>query len=79
MICAFFRDIACRKYLGPLTAIIYGLSPAGLNTVLLIRMYSMTSFFCLAFTYVLFLKLKKESLKKSQASMTCRRVRIISG
>ena len=61
VICAFFRDIADRKYLGPVAALIYGLSPAGLNTVLLIRMYSMTSFFCLAFTYVLFLKLKKET------------------
>ena len=60
MICAFFRDIAGRKYLGPVCALIYGLSTAGLNTVLLIRMYSMTSFFCLAFTYVVFLKLCKE-------------------
>ena len=60
MICGFFRDIAGRPYLGPVAALIYGLSPAGLNTVLLIRMYSMTSFFCLAFTYVLFLKLRKE-------------------
>ena len=60
MICAFFRDIAGKPYLGPLAALIYGLSPAGLNTVLLIRMYSMTSFFCIAFTYVLFLKMQKE-------------------
>ena len=70
MICAFFRDIACRKYLGPLTALIYGLSPAGLNTVLLIRMYSMTSFFCLAFTYVLFLKLTKEDKKYKNKLLT---------
>ena len=60
VICGFFKDIAGRKYLGPVAAIIYGLSTAGLNTVLLIRMYSMTSFFCLAFTYLIFLKLRKE-------------------
>ena len=60
VICAFFKNIAGRPYLGPLAAIIYGLSPAGLNTVLLIRMYSMTSFFCLAFTYVLFLKMQHD-------------------
>ena len=60
VICAFFKNIAGRPYLGPLASIVYGLSPAGLNTVLLIRMYCMTSFFCLAFTYVLFLKLQHE-------------------
>ena len=60
VICGFFKDIVHKSQLGPLAALIYGLSPAGLNTVLLIRMYSMTSFFCLAFTYVLFLKLTRE-------------------
>ena len=60
IICAFFENIVGKKCLGPVATVIYGLSPAGLNTVLLIRMYSMTSFFCLAFTYVLFLKLSKE-------------------
>ncbi len=60
IICAFFENIVGKKCLGPVAAVIYGLSHAGLNTVLLIRMYSMTSFFCLAFTYVLFLKLSKE-------------------
>lgn len=60
VICAFFENIVGKKCLGPVAALVYGLSPAGLNTVLLIRMYSMTSFFCLAFTYVLFLKLSKE-------------------
>lgn len=70
MICGFFRDIAGRKYLGPLAALIYGLSPAGLNTVLLIRMYSMTSFFCLAFTYVLFLKLTREDKRYKNKLLT---------
>ena len=60
VICAFFENVVGKKCLGPVAALVYGLSPAGLNTVLLIRMYSMTSFFCLAFTYVLFLKLGKE-------------------
>ncbi len=63
IICAFFKNIVGKACLGPVAAIVYGLSPAGLNTVLLIRMYSMTSFFCLAFTYVLFLKLSKEDIK----------------
>ena len=70
MICGFFRDVAGRKYLGPLAALIYGLSPAGLNTVLLIRMYSMTSFFCLAFTYVLFLKLTREDKRYKNKLLT---------
>ncbi|MCR4792185.1 MAG: glycosyltransferase family 39 protein [Lachnospiraceae bacterium] len=61
----FFRDIVHKKYLGPLAALFYGLSPAGINTVTLIRMYSMTAFWCLAFTYILLRKLEDgEDFKK---------------
>ena len=70
VICVFFKDVAGHEKLGPLAALIYGLSPAGINTVLLIRMYSMTSFFCLAFTYVLFLKLKKEDTRYKNKILT---------
>ncbi len=49
----FFRDVAGKRYLGPPAALLYGLSPAGINTVVLIRMYSMTAFWCLAFTYLI--------------------------
>lgn len=53
MVALIFRDIIGRKNLAPVAVLFYGLSPAGLNTVLLIRMYSMTAFFCLSFTYLL--------------------------
>lgn len=56
----FFRDVVHRKYLGPVAALFYGLSPAGIDTVLLIRMYAMTAFFCLAFTYIIFKKLENK-------------------
>ena len=56
----FFRDVVRRKYIGPVAALFYGLSPAGIETVLLIRMYAMTAFFCLAFTYIVFRKLQSK-------------------
>ena len=64
----FFRDIVHRRYLGPVCALFYGLSPAGIDTVLLIRMYAMTAFFCLAFTYIVFKKLedKDDFTKKNK-------------
>ena len=57
VICLFFRDVVKKKYIGPVAALCYGLSPAGINTVLLIRMYSMTAFWCVLFTYIVFKKL----------------------
>ncbi len=65
LIALIFKDIFEKKYTGLFAALFYGLSVAGLSTVLLIRMYSMTAFFCLAYTYVLLKKLKSgEDFKK---------------
>ena len=58
LIAIIFRDILGKKNTGIFAAMFYGLSTAGLSTVLLIRMYSMTAFFCLAYTYVLLKKIK---------------------
>ena len=52
IISAFFKNVFDKKYLGPVAALFYGLSPAGINTVLLIRMYGAVAFFCLAFAYI---------------------------
>ena len=57
LISAFFKNIVGKKYLGPVAALFYGLSPAGINTVLLIRMYGAVAFFCLAFAYILLRKI----------------------
>ena len=68
MLCiiAIFRDIFAKKNIGIAAALYYGLSPAGINTVLLIRMYAMCGFFCLAFTYELLRKVKAgEDFKKN--------------
>ena len=65
LIAIIFRDILGKKNTGIFAALFYGLSAAGISTVLLIRMYSMAAFFCLAFTYVLLKKLKDgEDFKK---------------
>ena len=61
MIILIFADIFEKKYTGLFATLFYGLSTAGLSTVLLIRMYSMTAFFCLAYTYLLLKKLKEGS------------------
>ena len=60
VISRFFSDLVGKEYLGPVAALFYGLSPAGLGTVILIRMYAMTAFFCLAFTYLIYKKLIRE-------------------
>ncbi|MCR5618759.1 MAG: hypothetical protein K6F65_01545 [Lachnospiraceae bacterium] len=70
IISAFFKNVFDRKYLGPVAALFYGLSPAGMNTVLLIRMYGAVAFFCLAFAYIVLKKLADGSdLKKGNKKL----------
>jgi hypothetical protein len=65
LISRFFSDVVGKKIMGPVAALFYGLSPAGIGTVLLIRMYSMTAFFCIVFTYLIYKKLiSNEDFKK---------------
>ena len=52
VISSFFRNVVGKKFLGPVTALFYGLSPAGIDTVLLIGMYGAAAFFGLAFAYL---------------------------
>ncbi len=60
VISSFFKNIFDKKYLGPVAALFYGLSPAGIDTVLLIRMYGAVAFFCLAFAYLVILKIRSD-------------------
>lgn len=52
IISSFFRNVIGQKYLGPVAALFYGLSPAGIDTVLLTRSYGAAAFFCLAAAYL---------------------------
>jgi hypothetical protein len=57
VISSFFKNVIGKKYLGPVTALFYGLSPAGIDTVLLIGMYGAAAFFGLAFAYLVIRKI----------------------
>ena len=60
VISSFFKNVTGKKFLGPVAALFYGLSPAGIDTVLLTGPDGAVAFFCLASSYLILKKIADE-------------------
>ena len=60
VISSFFKDVTGKKFLGPVAALFYGLSPAGIDTVLLTGQDGASAFFCLSSAYLVLKKIADE-------------------
>jgi hypothetical protein len=62
-------DICDRRILGMTAALVYGLSAGAVATVLLIRMYALLTFFCVALFYIHIKKLQDNNFRKNNGLM----------
>ena len=60
VISSFFKNVTGKRFLGPVAALFYGLSPAGIDTVLLTGPDGVVAFFCLASAYLVLKKIADE-------------------